>query len=435
MGEFLINFPYLFRSPSFKTTERDCAFVSGRKHRPDFHFEQAQHATTKGFTRPRHTTHSTIMSKGLSLHIGLNYVDPDHYDGWDGELAACEFDAKDMQELAKARGFKTSILLREKATAKAVTHAIITAAAKLVSGDIFLVSYSGHGGQVPDLNGDEGKYGDTNDRKDETWCLFDREHVDDERAALWAKFKKGVRIVVLSDSCHSGSTVRNRPTARRGRMRKMPGHRAAAVYEKHKAIYDAIQLGLKGTELEDIKATVLLISGCRDEQLSLDGDRNGLFTENLKAVWRGGAFSGGYRAFRDAIADQMPEDQIPVYFPTGVSNPGFEKEQPFTINSRSSAAKKAAKGAKRARPARGRPLDIVMDLLGAMRHPDPQADSNIRTWFKECEKIDRALALPMTRTDVFLSGFSAAFHGLSPGKDELLAGTYKSPRQLAELAG
>ncbi len=384
------------------------------------------------------------MSKGLSLHIGLNFVDPDHYDGWDGELAACEFDAKDMQELAKARGFKPTILLREKATAKAVTEAITKAAKSLVAGDIFFISYSGHGGQVPDLNGDEGKFGDAKDRKDETWCLFDREHVDDERAALWAKFKKGVRIVVLSDSCHSGSTTRVRPTVRPGRMRKMPGFRAVAVYEKHKAIYDAIQFGLTGTEQEDIKATVLLISGCMDEQLSLDGDRNGLFTETLKAIWANGAFAAGYQKFRDAIAARMPEDQIPVYFPTGVRNPAFENEQPFTINLKPPTAKKAAKKAAKKvarksaalkRAPRKSALDIVIDLLQSMRFPDPKGTSNITTWFKECEKIDKKLALPHTRTDVFLAEYFEAFHGVALGKSELLKGRFKTPQDLANLAG
>ena len=40
------------------------------------------------------------MAKGYSLHVGLNAVDPAHYEGWDGALAACEFDADDMAELA-----------------------------------------------------------------------------------------------------------------------------------------------------------------------------------------------------------------------------------------------------------------------------------------------------------------------------------------------
>ena len=41
------------------------------------------------------------MAAGCSLHLGLNFVDPAHYGGWDGELRACEFDANDMAAIAK----------------------------------------------------------------------------------------------------------------------------------------------------------------------------------------------------------------------------------------------------------------------------------------------------------------------------------------------
>jgi hypothetical protein len=68
--------------------------------------------------------------------------------------------------------------------------------------DIFLLTYSGHGGQVPDTNGDEP------DRKDETWVLYDGELVDDELHELYTQFKSGTRVVVLSDSCHSGTVTR-----------------------------------------------------------------------------------------------------------------------------------------------------------------------------------------------------------------------------------
>lgn len=36
-------------------------------------------------------------TKGISLHIGLNRVDPAHYQGWDGKLNGCENDAKSME--------------------------------------------------------------------------------------------------------------------------------------------------------------------------------------------------------------------------------------------------------------------------------------------------------------------------------------------------
>jgi hypothetical protein len=74
----------------------------------------------------------------------------------------------------------------------------------LESGDFFWLTYSGHGGQVSDTNSD-----DETDEKDETWVLYDRQLVDLELYALWGEFKPGVRIFVLSDSCHSGSVTRD----------------------------------------------------------------------------------------------------------------------------------------------------------------------------------------------------------------------------------
>ena len=41
------------------------------------------------------------MPKGIFIHLGLNFVDPKHYDGWDGGLRACEADANDMAKIAK----------------------------------------------------------------------------------------------------------------------------------------------------------------------------------------------------------------------------------------------------------------------------------------------------------------------------------------------
>ena len=45
-------------------------------------------------------------AKAIALHLGLNAVDPNAYGGWDGPLAACEFDAHDMAAIAASKGMK-----------------------------------------------------------------------------------------------------------------------------------------------------------------------------------------------------------------------------------------------------------------------------------------------------------------------------------------
>ena len=143
------------------------------------------------------------MGKGTSLNIGLNSVDPNHYGGWDGQLAGCENDANDMAKIARASNFDVKKLLTKDGTVENVKGSIHSAAQELKSGDYFFLSYSGHGGQLSDLNRDE-----RDDHYDETWCLYDREFVDDELNVCLRDFQEGVRIFVLSDSCHSGTVVR-----------------------------------------------------------------------------------------------------------------------------------------------------------------------------------------------------------------------------------
>lgn len=278
------------------------------------------------------------MAKGLALTMGLNLVDPKHYGGWSGELSACEADAEDMASIAKSKRFEVKTLLTKAATRTQVTRSILNAAKKLKSGDIFMLSYSGHGGQLPDLNNDEP------DAQDETWCLYDGELVDDELYALFGRFARGVRILVFSDSCHSGTIVKiayyQGTAAVRSsgigsqavRYRFMPPDVALRTYRNNRKFYDPL---LKNIKLRDakaaVKASVLLISGCQDNQLSSDGDFNGLFTAQLLRVWKNGTFKGNYKGFHKAILRRMPPDQTPNYFWAGQQDVTFETQRPFTI--------------------------------------------------------------------------------------------------------
>jgi len=163
--------------------------------------------------------------------------------------------------------------------------------------------------------------------------------VDDELYARWAKFAPGVRVIILSDSCHSGSVARvmNLPARYAAmapavtRYRYLPDQVARAVVKRHQKMYSDIQKNYRTSEAQPIGASVLLISGCQDNQLSADGDANGLFTEMLKAVYRNGAFRGGYKKFHKAILRKMPPQQTPNFYPTGHRDAVFVKQKPFTV--------------------------------------------------------------------------------------------------------
>jgi hypothetical protein len=276
------------------------------------------------------------MAKGISIHIGLNRVDPEHYSGWEGVLGACESDATDMQEIAKNNGFTANILLSEHATRKAVISNIKKAAQSLVSGDILFISYSGHGGQLPDRNNDEP------DGQDETWCLYDSQLIDDELHELWAEFSPGIRILVISDSCHSGTMTKAAISSvstpipnyeRSGKSlitRNLPGEIANRVYRKNQAFYDKIAKELPEKK-SVVNATVLLLSGCQDNQLSYDGTFNGEFTRILLGVWNEGRFKGDYVKFHKRIVEQLPSYQTPNLFHIGSNPTSFMEQRPFKI--------------------------------------------------------------------------------------------------------
>jgi metacaspase-1 len=294
---------------------------------------------------------------GLGLHIGLNLVSAAHYGGWDGPLAACENDARDMAALSKTRGIKPSVLLTKQATRKAVLAALRGAAKALKAGDLFFMSFSGHGGQVRDVTGEE------DDKKDETWCLWDGQLIDDELYLELAGFKAGVRVVVLSDSCHSGTVTRAGPPAMDGptmagaRSRMMPLEVGRRTYDQHHAFYDKLQQDVAkaagGARIADpdaalaqlatpltsgrittiataIKPAVLLISGCQDNQTSMDGPHNGAFTGRLLQVWDQGRFKGSYAKFHAVIRAGMPATQSPNLFTLGPSGT-LLAQQPFTL--------------------------------------------------------------------------------------------------------
>ena len=297
------------------------------------------------------TAKKAVRNRAMSLHIGLNAVGASAYGGWTGPLAACEFDANDMAAIAKAQGMKATVLLTRKATRASVLSEMRKAAKALTRGGFFFLTYSGHGGQVPDVTGEEP------DKKDETWCLFDGQLIDDELYFELSRFKAGVRILVLSDSCHSGSVTRDAAmpvaTIPTQRPKLMPESVAMRTYREHQSFYDGLQRDVAdaaGKPVADpdvalaqvavsgrltsivsrFDPAVLLISGCQDNQTSMDGENNGAFTEQLLRVWNQGRFEGNYALFHARIRARLPATQSPNLFALGKAA-AFLLQKPFTV--------------------------------------------------------------------------------------------------------
>lgn len=299
------------------------------------------------------TSSSSSTAKGMSLHIGLNAVSPAAYGGWSGELAACEFDAKDMAAIAKSRGMKSTVLLTKKGTRAQALAAMRKAAKQLKKGDLFFLTYSGHGGQVPDVTGEEA------DKQDETWCLYDGQLIDDELYFELSRFAAGVRILVLSDSCHSGTVTRNMPPqfdgiTSVGRSKMMPISVGLRTYREHQAFYNKLQQDVAKAAgkasaadpdsvlaqlavsprltaiAKEFNPAVILISGCQDNQTSMDGDHNGAFTEQVLKAWNHGNYRGNYAKFHAAVKAGLPASQTPNLFTLGAAG-RFVRQQPFSV--------------------------------------------------------------------------------------------------------
>jgi len=280
-----------------------------------------------------------MTPQGYALHIGLNAVDPASYEGWSGELFACENDAAIYKTLAEKAGFQSiHTLLTKDATSTNVLQQLHDAATLLQTGDMLMLTYSGHGGAVPDINNDETNNFGEMAGFDETWCLYDRQLLDDELKDAFSRFKEGVRILVFSDSCHSGSVskaaeetqaISNADPLTIPRARALPLDVLMPVYNNHKQEYNDIQSQLH-VRIEDIPAYVVQFGACQDDELAMEVSGNGMFTAKLQKVLETGVINS-YNDLLNAIKRGFPGQQEPNLFHYGRTAYAFLDEKPFCV--------------------------------------------------------------------------------------------------------
>ena len=261
-----------------------------------------------------------------ALCIGIN-----NYPGTHMDLKGCINDANDWAAELGNRGFGVSKLIDQDATKAALVAGFKSVIGGAGNGDLVVITFSGHGTYAPDLNGDE------LDGLDEALCPYDIQTgggalIDDEIHALFAARAAGVRLVLISDSCHSGTVTRAAaadPEADDGpRPRFMPMGNWLPP--------DQLPRGASGKPLSTVAVTSgaspfanalsrslgdLLLSGCKEgpNNFSYDarikGRANGAFTyyalKTLKTLKAGATYADWAAAMSPTYLPSVSYPQSP----------------------------------------------------------------------------------------------------------------------------
>ncbi|MBN9520315.1 caspase family protein, partial [bacterium] len=241
-------------------------------------------------------------------------------------------------------------LVGEAATVAAVLAEVDRAVAGLQRGDLFIMTFAGHGALVEDYNGDQAPR-----KTDQAFCLFDRMLVDDEVVVRWGAFQPGVRVLILLDSCHSGTS----PTAgaqletkKRGaggaddplarlaarsvgspavpRVRALRSEQHTTANQVQEAELRAATSALDPAgAIERTRATILRIAACRADQTALEAGRHGLFTQTLIEIWNSGRFTGTYRDLVTQAGERTSPYQEPTLDYYGEEVQSFLRGQSF----------------------------------------------------------------------------------------------------------
>jgi len=264
-----------------------------------------------------------------ALCIGIN-----DYPGTGNDLYGCVNDAHDWASVLRRRGFEAHTLVNQGATGTEIRKQIAALVESADSGDTVIVQFSGHGSFVPDRNGDEP------DGTDECICPTDTNRgyiADDELFELFSAGKTGVQIIMIADSCHSGSIARFAPIstppptegaiAPERRVRFLP---PAAFLEEAELRSLGDKRALRRASAPGRRAT-LTLSGCQDAEYSYDdfflGRPNGVFTyvalEALKSLPLGATYTEWYAAIRKKLPSQAHPQTPNLYGSRKMKTPRY----------------------------------------------------------------------------------------------------------------
>jgi hypothetical protein len=247
-----------------------------------------------------------------ALCIGIN-----DYPGTGNDLAGCVNDAHDWAAALERRGFKVKTLLDRAATGRRMREEMALLLGRARAGDLVVLQYSGHGSFVPDRDGDEP------DGVDECLCPWDIASqgpiIDDELYKIYSGRTRGVRLFIVSDSCHSGTVARFAPIRTPPMLADGRSPRRTVRFLPPLSFLSArAAAGLHGRRRASAppgRHAGLLLAGCQDDEYSYDayfrGRPNGAFTFVALNALKRLPVSSTYKRWFDAIRKLLPSRQYP----------------------------------------------------------------------------------------------------------------------------
>jgi hypothetical protein len=274
------------------------------------------------------------MAKGLSLHLGVN--DPVDLGR---PVTAPEYIARRLARFAGALGYQNpKVLLGSQASREAVLRALREARDSLHEGDMFLLTFAGHGGHKLNLDPTEAY----EDAEDETWWLHDGQFVDDELRAMLETFRPGVRVIVVSESCYAGGMVQlfTRYSAQMREHGGQSGGQAGGppmgdLPDASPSLdYRTWFSGHHGVTPTPKYASIRYFLSAGELDLAYVGARTGTFSDALFAAWQSGA-TESYLAFADDVRKrcmEAPTSQEPRFDQAGPCVAESTWGVPFTVD-------------------------------------------------------------------------------------------------------